>query len=275
MTRAGQPSVSSLAGLTASVLKGVTVERDDVIIKVQACWRLAEHPNTPENERQAALETARRLMAKFQIDEIVLQEKQGTREQIVMRNIRVEEEGRPGRVKEQRIALAHVIGSNMRCKSVIRYLDETADVTTGKRVPAGTFLTVVGYDSDTQMVASLYWGLCMDMIGALMDEKVQTVNYQAEFAAGYVTRIDERLRAINRDVETSSDDEGHSMALVVIDRNKKVADTFSDMFPNLKTVKVQRRTYDPNARARGASKANVADIGQTGVGGGNRGELGS
>lgn len=233
-------------------------DRESVIKIVQQCWRLAEHPNTPAHERELAIQRARELMAKYAIEEIAMQEASGTREEIVIANIRITEDGKPAMVKEQRIALAYVIARNNRCKGVVRSLEPSVHPDTGVRINGGTFLTVMGYVSDTRFVREFYAGLVMDMIGALLDEKVQTENYRVSFCAGFVTRVDERLVAIGRMVEA----EAGSLLPAIVDRASKVDDQFAEMFPNVTQRKVSRRTYDPNAVARGRQAANSSDIGQ-------------
>lgn len=238
-------------------------DRDTVIKIVQDCWRRAEHPNTPPEERETALRMAKDMMAKYAIEEIAMQEASGTREEIVLANIRITEDGRTALVKDQRIALAWVVARNNRCRGVIRTLDETADVDTGKRVPGGTFLTVMGYVSDTRFVREFYAGLVMDMMGAMLDEKVQTENYRVSFCAGFVSRVDERLIETGKAIEHDAGD----LLPVLVDRKSHVDDQFDEMFPNLKKTRVSRRNYDPNAVARGRSAANSADIGQEKING--------
>lgn len=237
-------------------------DRETVIKIVQDLWRKAEHPNTPPAERELSIQRANELMAKYAIEEIAMQEATGTREEIVLANIRITEDGRKALVKDQRIALAWVVGRHNRCRGVIRTMPETADVETGARVPGGTFLTVMGYVSDTRFVREFYSGLVMDMMGAMLDEKVQTENYRVSFCAGFVTRVDERLTEMERLVEA----EAGSLLPAIVDRKGKVDDAFDTMFPNLKAAKVSRRNYDPNAIARGRKAADQTDMGQTKIG---------
>lgn len=238
-------------------------DRENVIKKVQALWRLAEHPNTGNAERENAIRRANEMMAKYAIDEISMQEASGKREEIVLANIRITEDGKSTIVKDQRIALAYVIARNNRCRGVIRTMEPTADMESGKLIPGGTFLTVMGYVSDTRFVREFYNGLVMDMLGALMDEKVQTENYRVSFCAGFVTRVDERLVSMGKVVEA----EAGSLLPAIRERGAEVDDRFENMFPNLKKAKVSRRSYDPNAVARGRKAADAADVGQEKIAG--------
>jgi hypothetical protein len=113
---------------------------------------------------------------------------------------------------------------------------------------------------------------------AMMDEQVQTKNYQENFAAGFVTRISERLREMNREVHKVAEQEsGGTMALVLVGREKQVEDTFTRMFPNVTTRRVSSKTkYDPNAQERGRNKANVVDMGdRERMGSGDKPAIGS
>lgn len=247
-------------------------DRESMIRKVQALWALADDPSNTNEARDAALTKARDLMAKYQIDEIVVQEKSGQREAIVMKSIRITKDGKAAKFEDQRKALAAIIARENRCRCVIEYKNETANIVTGKKIAGGFFITTVGYESDTKTVEDLYWMIAMQMLESALEEAVQTVNYQANFASGYVDRINQRLKEIHRRVETMAEGmEGGGMALVLVDRSKAVEQQFQSLFPNLKTVKASKKyNYDPNAHERGAAAANRADLGQTKIEGGRK-----
>lgn len=250
--------------------------QEDIIAKVRACWAIAENAGATEGEKEAAINRAKHLMAKHSIDEILIQEKSGKREDIILLHIRMTVDGQPVTVKDQRIALGWVISQNYRCRGVVETREETADVVTGKRIKGGTFLTVCGYRSDCEFVRDLYFDLTMDMMAAVNTEKVQTVNYRENFCAGYVTRIGARLKAIKRYTEKAAENvEGGSLLPAIVDRDAKVDDFFTKMYPDLVKVKVSKKKYDPNAQLRGSRAADQADIGQSKVGGGGKGEIGT
>lgn len=242
-------------------------DRESMIRKVQALWKLADDPGNTVEARESAQFKARDLMAKYQIDEIVVQEQSGQREAIVMKSIRITKDGKVAKFEDQRKALAAIIARENRCRCVIQYLDTSADVDTGKKIAGGFFITVVGYKSDTEFVADLYWMVAMQMLESALEEVVQTANYQANFTAGYVDRINQRLKEIHKRVDTMADEqEGGSMALVLVSRSEAVEKKFEEQFPNLRREKASRKyNYDPNAHERGAAAANRADLGQTKV----------
>lgn len=260
--------------LTASTLthlltRGGYVPEERIVDKVRKLWALADHPNTSKEEAAAASEQARKLMAKYAIDELMVEKNKGVggaSRDIIMLNIRITEEGRRVVLKDQRVALSWIIARHNRCRGVVRDMQETVDPDTGKVVPAGFFLTVVGFRHDCEFVKELYFGLVMDMMDALMNEPSQKPNYQAEFAAGFAERIDSRLQMMGALVEEEATK--GDLLPVLRDRKTAVDDFFTKAFPNLGTAKISRRTqYDPNARNRGAKAADRADVGQTKVGG--------
>lgn len=256
-------------------------DREDMIRKVQALWRQADDSSVSDAEKDAFVSKARDLMAKYAIDEMVLEEASGVREAVVLSDIRIFEEGsRAVLVPDQRIYLAHVIGTHNRCRSVIRRMPASIAMD-GTPIKAGTYLTTVGFKSDTETVRLLYLALGVDMISAMTDEptdhmnKSQRDNYFVNFCDGYVTRIDRRLADVNRKVHEVAEST-NGMALVLRSKEVEVADTFAKMFPKLGKQKVSRFSYDPNAQERGKVAADKANIGagRSGVGQGTRGELG-
>lgn len=255
-----------------------------MIRKVQALWRQADDAAATESEKETFVSKARELMAKYAIDELVLEESSGVKEAIVMADIKVFDEGKTTLVPDQRIYLAHVIGTHNRCKSVIRRMPASVDAETGAAIKAGTYLTVVGFRSDTITVRLLYQAIGADMIFAMTEEptdhmtKKQRENYFVNFCDGFVYRIDQRLKDINRRVHTLAEEtQGStgSMALVLASKELEVANQFQALFPQLGKAKVSRFQHDPNAQARGAAAADKTNLGGTGVGsGGPKGAIG-
>lgn len=253
-------------------------DREDMIRKVQALWRQADDASTTSAEKDAFIAKAQEMMAKYAIDEMVLEEASGSREAVILSDIRIFVEGKNTLVPDQRIYLAHIIGTHNRCKSVIRRMPASVSPD-GEPIKAGTYLTTVGFKSDTLTVRLMYTILGTDMISAMMDEPTdhmtgpQQKNYYANFCDGYVDRIDGRLRDINRRVHEVAEST-NGMALVLRGKELEVADTFKQMFPKLGSQKVTKFQHDPNARERGAAAADKADLGGKGVGQGTRGAIG-
>jgi len=251
------------------------VERDDAITKVTSLWALADHPNTPEHERATAIEMANKLMAKFQIDQLTIAAASDTHEDVIFKRLRITSVDQSSICEAQRVALAHQIALNNRCNAVvISGVEDTVDIETGKRIPGGSFLELIGYKSDVAFVEALNHSLGYSMIQAMAGEAVQTKNYKENFATGFVDRIRVRLAEIKRTVDHMAD--GTSTALVLRDRNAAVDDFMRKKYPNLTTYRVSSRTkFDPNAHERGRRAANAVDVGATKIGGDTRGRLGN
>jgi hypothetical protein len=253
-------------------------DRSALIKIVQDLWRKAENPATPDGERDSLIRKANEMMAKYQIEEMVLNEAKlaDNRENIVLVNIRITEDGRKAIVPEQRIALVAMIARYNRVRCVVKDQHETVDDSgdVARRVPGGRFVVMVGFKSDCDFVRELFIGVGMDMMQAMMLEPSQKDNYRQEFCAGFVDRIGTRLAAMEREVKKGAEDVG--MGLVLVSRTDLVAAAFKDAFPYVVSRGVSGRgKYDPTARGRGAAAANSSDLGQGKVGGGGKGALGS
>lgn len=252
-------------------------DRATLIKIVQDLWRKAEDTATPDGERSALIAKANDLMAKYQIEEIVLNEAKlaENRESITMVNIRVTEDGRKAIVPEQRIALVAMIAKYNRVRCVVKDQYETVDDSgdVPKKVPGGRFVVLVGFQSDVDFTRELFIGVGLDMMTAMMQEPSQKENYRAEFCAGFVERIGERLKAMEKEVAKGAEAAG--VGLVLVKRTDLVTAALKDAFPNLVNRRVSGRAkYDPTARGRGASAANASNLGQGTVTGGSRKELG-
>lgn len=249
--------------------------RNDMIRKVQALWSKADDAAATDHEREAFAAKARDLMAKWQIDELVLATGSGKREDVIVSDILIERAGQSSDVSDQRIALADYIGRGNRCRCVIRRVPASVDMD-GGAIVGGTYLTVCGYRSDVDMVRALFGSLVVDMMMAVADEpishlgKVQQRNYRENFCDGYAWRIRERLQEINKEVEHIAES-SNGMALVLVDRKQAVNDFFSEMFPRLGTQRVKRKEHNEGAVRCGKAAGDSANLSKGGVSGGKRG----
>lgn len=255
-------------------------DRTALIKIVQDLWRKAEDGATPDGERAELIRKANEIMAKYQIEEMVLNEAKlaDNQESIVLVNVRITEDGRKAIVPEQRIALVAMIARYNRVRCVVKDQYETVDDSGDgppKRVPGGRFVVMVGFKSDIDFTRELFIGCGMDMMQAMMLELSQKDNYRQEFCAGFVDRIGTRLAAMEREVKKGAEDVG--MGLVLVSRTDLVSKAFAEAFPHTVSRGVSSRgKYDPTARGRGAAAANSSDLGQSKVGGsGGKGALGS
>jgi hypothetical protein len=252
-------------------------KREKMIRQVKALWATADHPNTPPHEADTARNMAADLMAKYQIDEIVLSASGNIVDDIMFVEIRLDRTDRPLPVPEQRMALIGGIAMAFDCRGVIHTKKyDTADIKTGKVIPGGTFYECIGYRKDVDMVKFLYFSLVTDMLEAMMGEKVKTPSYQGSFALGYAERIATRLWDAHRRVSQIAEETSSSLALAIRDKKSQVSEWFDNKYPpsSLGKVRTKAMRFDSNAAQRGRNRADAADIGQGRMGSGNAGSLG-
>jgi hypothetical protein len=248
-------------------------DREDVIRKVQALWARADHPNTPSAERESCIAKARDLMAKHYIDELVLEKSSGTKEDIVLTDIRLFKFGADTIVPDQRMKLGHYIAMHSRCRGIVTELSGGLDID-GNAIHAGKYLRVIGFRSDTLAVRIMYNLLVSDMLEAVNDDlfdaphlksKKDRENYMVNFCDGFADRINQRLAEIEHRIDVLAD-EG-SLLPVLADKRSQVDKFVDDMYPSLHSVQTKRFVNDPNAKARGARAAERSDVGAKRVGG--------
>lgn len=265
--------------------------REDIVSTIQKCFALADDPAATPAERELAFERARDLMAKFTIEDIELSAAKGSEDSIIFAEIRitiqdVESGETRGEIPDQRILLAHYIARNTHCKCVITNKGIEYDVNSGKPTgQPGTFMVVVGYSHDVQLVRSLYQALQQDMMMQMWEEPgyllAKKVSVKKEFAMNfgdrYAVRINQRLGAMSQAVDDVVSSVSNSMALAVIDRKTKVEQFFDQMYPpkSLRSQHVASFGYNESARRRGEQAANIADLGAGKLGGGSKGGIGT
>lgn len=245
------------------------MEREDVIAKVKALWAKADDPAATPAEAQAFKDKATEIMAKYEIDAMVLDAGTNGEQPIVFGQFKVDDLG-GYLVPDERIVLAGAIARNFECKIIVKTLNfPSADPNSGEKIEPGVYAEAIGYKHDFEMVKGLYFSLVVDMLTALFMESQKDKNYQREFASAYAIRIDQRLKAVHQRVKDWVDDGtvSGSVAIAIRSRLQKVQDKFDEMYPNTVPIKVKSTRYDPNARARGKAQADRADIGGEKLGG--------
>lgn len=258
--------------------RAVVAARDDMIEKVKALWARADHPNTPEPEARACREKAAEMMAKYEIDMIVLAVEEHGEPAIVFGLLRLENFDKPLPYVDERQILAGVIARNFECRIVITTKhNPSADEITGEPLEPGIFAEICGYQHDFEMVKALYFNLVVDMLAGTFAEKQQNSNYLVQFCRGYVARIDDRLAEMLRRVEAFDPESvSSSVAVAIRSRKERIMDKFNEKYPpgSLGKAQVKSSRYDPSAQARGRARANAADLGGGGKIGGGEGRTG-
>lgn len=223
----------------------------------------AEDSAATQAERDAIIERVSYLMAKYSLDEAILNSQAAEPEAVV--NIRVKI---MNPYVNQRMHLLDHIGRVFGCRSI--HLEEYKD---GKRVE---ILRMFGYTNDVQRSYMLFGSLLIQMFAAMataQNEKPSGQHgrtFNSSFVTSYVDTVIQRVKAAYKkakeDVKNTST--GNGMELVLVNRSAVVSNAFKAEYPY-----TRMGGYNPSSRSSAGSSAgrsagHQANIGQTGVAGG-------
>jgi hypothetical protein len=129
--------------------------QESIMDRVRALLALAEHPNTPDPERESAFTQANKLMMRHAIDEVILRagQTQEERRKPVAREFTYLNEGYEF-LSYMRTILAEIAWTN-RCRAVITRWDR---------------VTVVGFQEDVNWIESLYLSVHFSFLRALFPQ---------------------------------------------------------------------------------------------------------
>lgn len=221
---------------------------------IQALLARAEDPATPEAEAELARTRAMEMMAKYGVDEALLNDGQPSRDAIVTRYVDL-----PNPWSMPRARLMYFIAQAVGCQPI--HIGATGD---GSRR-----VQIVGYESDVQRAEILNASLMLQMLNGL---NVQTVPYGVRSARawrnswqiGFTMRVIERLKAAEDAARAAASEEtsaaGRSGELVLADRDAMVQAAFKVENPHVRT---QRGSYTGSGYGAGAAAGDRADIGGT------------
>lgn len=247
--------------------------------KVKALWAKGDDPAATPEEAATFRDAAARLMAKYEIEQFELLAAGGGEDAIVKGLFKIDSKTDKGMfLTDERMLLAGAIARHFECRGIIKdYEYGTADEVTGQPIKPGTYYECIGYKHDFEMVRELYFSLVTDLFAGIFGEEQTNRNYQQEYARGFISRIDDRLKEFYKRVNDWVDDGtvSDSTALAIRSRLQKVQDKVTEMYPKLSTVKIKSTRVDPNARARGKARADMSDLGGHNKVGGGSGSAGS
>lgn len=216
--------------------------------RVRSLLDLAEHTDTPPEERDHAMATAMRIMALHGIARAQLTASGGAPDPIDTTEVELGSSYTKGKCH-----LLWRIAKALRCKSIYHI--------------GGRRSTVVGAASDRERVIMLYTSLLIQFATEASkltgDSAGRTRALRAGFLWGFANRVGERLADHEgRAVAEASDSSG--VALVLSDRSVLVDQRYAELFPEAK--KLKKVKTDLLGRTLGAQAAERADIGITRVG---------
>lgn len=199
--------------------------------RVRKLLAKAEHPGTPVEEAQACSAKAAAMMARYAIDQALLEASAPGRSAPVVRQLTVDAPyAMPRAVLLSRVAQAHrvrvVIGPDTRGSS-------------GQS--AGRLCTLVGFAVDLEIVEVLFTSLLLQASHAMLAASAHDArpkSFRRAFLLGYADVIGARLSQVRKDtdVETSRDTPGAE--LVLAGRAAQVDALFDQQFPRLRTLRM-------------------------------------
>ena len=150
---------------------------DAVLARVRKLLAVAEHPTTPAGEADAAARAAERLIAKYAIDEAMLQ---------LAAEIRTKPESRTIVVETPYASAKTVLVGAVANAHGVRAVTLRGEDTTR--------VTLVGFPSDLQVVELLYTSLLLQATTSLRRQSVTGRAFRRSFLIGFAGEVSERLQ---------------------------------------------------------------------------------
>ncbi|MFI1799836.1 DUF2786 domain-containing protein [Streptomyces sp. NPDC020379] len=230
-------------------------QSNPMLAKIRALLAKAEDPASSPAEAEAFFAKAAELMAKYGIEQAMLADSDPAMDRPGDRVIVVE-----GTYVNDRLYLLGYIAEALNCPGL------TKDKSRGR-----TEVHLFGYESDLDRVELLFTSLLLQMFNGMRQGRPaygeKLITYRKSWMAGFILRIDERLREIEARArqEAPVAASGRSAELVVADRKAVVQARFKAAYPDSRSGGGTKRRGTGVADGRAA--ANRADLGQTRVGG--------
>jgi Protein of unknown function (DUF2786) len=208
---------------------------DAVLTRVRKLLAMAEHPRTPPAEAESAATAAERLIAKYAIDEALLEAASATRSMPQTRTFVIESPYASAKtILVSSIAGAHGVRA----------------VTLGGTSP--TRMTLVGFAGDLQVVELLYTSLLLQATTSLRRQNITGRAFRRAFLIGFASEIGRRLEATREAAVAESG--APSTDLVLRDRQREVDEALNTEFPRLRRT----RTTISDGRGLNAGRASGA-----------------
>jgi Protein of unknown function (DUF2786) len=194
----------------------------NVLARVRKLLAVAEHPNTPPEEADAAARAAERLIAKYAIDEALLEAAAQTKSKPESRTMMVEPPYASAKTR-----LVGAVASAHGVRAIIVRDPGEAD-----RV------ILIGFAADLQLVDLLYTSLLLQATTSVRRQAESGRAFRRAFLIGFAAEVGERLSATRREaVAAASSVAGTSSAIALRDRQQDVDDAVREQFPRLRTAR--------------------------------------
>jgi hypothetical protein len=227
----------------------------DVLARIRKLLAVAEHPKTPPEEADTAARAAERLIAKYAVDEALLDATAETKSKPQSRTIVVDP---PYASAKTMLAGAVAAAHGVRAITV-RRPDEVVRV------------TLIGFAADLQLVDLLYTSLLLQATTAVRRQPQSSRAFRRSFLIGFASEVGARLTAARR--EAVAEAVGASTALVLRDREQEVEAAVREQFPHLRASRTT--ISDRHGLVAGRHSGARADLSTEGSRlGGSRASLG-
>jgi hypothetical protein len=191
---------------------------DDILMRVRKLLAVAEHPSTPPGEADAAARAAERLIAKYAVDEALLDAVAPSRTAPKVRNLIVD--------APYATAKTTLVGA------VAAAYDVRAISHRGREP---LLMTLIGFEADLAVVDLLYTSLLLQATTAMRRQSTRGRGFRRAFLIGFAAEVGDRLAAARREAVAQSG--GTSTALALRDRARDVDAAVREQFPRLKTTR--------------------------------------
>jgi hypothetical protein len=187
---------------------------DDVLARIRKLLAVAEHPTTPAGEADAAARAAERLIAKYVVDEALIEAGAPSRSKPVIRTIVVE--------------APYASAKTLLVGAVANAHGARAVTHSGE----GPRVRLVGFAGDLALVDLLYTSLLLQATTSLRRQPVSGRAFRRAFLVGFAVEVSERLQAARRDAVAGTGSASTTIALR--DRDEEVDDAVREQFPRLR-----------------------------------------
>ena len=198
---------------------------DRILERVRKLLAKAEHPATPPAEAEAFSEKAAALMSRYVIDQAMIDATRPVDVQPVTRTLVVD----APYALPKTVLLDHVARAFRVCMAMGRDLDS-----------GGRRCTLVGFPADLDTAELLFTSLLLQASTAVSVAgrgRPDIKAFRRAFLIGYAQTIGGRLAKAQHDAEHEAASQTPGSAVVLADRESRVAAAFAEQFPRLRTVR--------------------------------------
>lgn len=225
--------------------------------KIAKMMALAENPVTPLAQREEIMNKVLALMAKYSIEEAMLNNKAGKDETVELKKYTI---GNDRKVARQTMLSAIVKAFGGR----LVFLSGSDGI------------HVYAFTSDHEKIFLLYSSLCMQMnfglAKAFVDKPshVHGKTFNASWVLGFANTVARRVRDAYKKSEDDIRRTSTGMDLVLVNRSTLVNQRLTVDFPKLSNFRIGGSVRSGDGYSAGSNAGRNADIGQARVGGGSR-----